>query len=113
MAAVPIYATVAWLVCQNHSESSLEPAQIRMLFVALAAVYFLLVVIEPMITGPTMRRFGRYEKNTMILRLGIYESGAVFGLFLTFVSYDLKYVLGFGMAAIILILLKVPVAPLD
>lgn len=113
MTAPFLYATVAWLVGQNQPEPTMDPAQIRLFFVVLAAAYLLVVLLEPLITGPSMRRYGRYEKNTMIVRLAIYESGAIFGLLLTFLSRDMKYVLGFGLAAICFMLLKAPAPPLD
>lgn len=109
MTAPLVYSTVAWLVVQNQPETTMDPAQIRLFFVVLAAVYFLVVLLEPLITGPSLRRNGRYEKNTMIVRLAIYESGAIFGLLLTFLSHDMKYTLGFGLAAICFMLLKAPV----
>ena len=47
----------------------------------------------------------------MIVKLSLFESGAIYGLVLTFITRDLNYLMGFGIAAMLLIFFRVPVPP--
>lgn len=110
MNAIVIYAVVAYFVCQQPMQG--EPHDWSMLSYAMMAVYALtVIVVEPLVSSQMTLRRGGYNKDVMIIKLAILETGAIMGLFLTFLTHNMNFVCGFGLVAFILIALRVPVAP--
>lgn len=111
MNAIVLYALVAYFVCQQQPLAG-EPQTWQSLIYALMGVYALLaLLIEPIISARMTQQRGGYTKEAMIVKLAIFESGAIFGLLLTFLTHNMSFVCGFGLVAFILMALRVPVAP--
>lgn len=106
--AVPLYVGVGWMTSRTQEGVEGNAELAATLFPLLAIVFLAHVLLEPFVTRSLMKKHDGYTKEAMIIKLAFYESGAIFGLVLTFLSHDVNYVLSFGMVAAALILFRVP-----
>ncbi|HXE71997.1 MAG TPA: hypothetical protein VNO81_05005 [Candidatus Nitrosotenuis sp.] len=105
MASVLVYGLVAWLLSRQPAlapalPTGPVPLLAGVLGVAFAAQAFLLV---PMLT----RRIPDPRRRHLV-RLAIYESGAIYGLVLFFISRNLVYMAAFGGVALLLMAFCLP-----
>lgn len=110
--AIGIYGVVAWFVCQQPLEPEAQQTEaVGLMLPILTGTYIMQILLEPFFTRRMMETQGEYNKNVMIVKLSLFESGAIYGLVLTFITRDLNYLMGFGIAAMLLIFFRVPVPP--
>lgn len=108
--AIGIYGAVAWFICNQNIEPLGDPGIVKSYTIILSVIYALTVLLaEPLISAHLVRSKGGYDQNVMIVKLGLLESGAVYGLFLTLMTRDINYVFAFGAIAAFLITLRVPI----
>lgn len=105
-----IYIVMAGLVSQQAVEGSApDPQMVANLSTVLCIVYAVTVLLTPVIAGQVLRQQGVYNKSVMIVKLALFESGAIYGLMLSLLTHDIQWAGGFGMVAALLILFQVKV----
>ncbi len=110
--AIGVYGVVAWIFCQQPFDADAQQAEaVGLILPILAGTYVMQILLEPFFTRRMMETQGEYNKNVMIVKLALFESGAIYGLLLTLITHDLNYLMGFGIAAMLLIFFRVPVPP--
>lgn len=109
MSVIGVYVLVAWIVSQQPIPEGQEPQNVDLFFKVLAGLFFMQIVTEPIISNALQKAKGAYTKDVMIIKLALYESGAIFGLVLSFISRDVNYVAGFGIIAFLLMMIRVPI----
>ncbi|HIB66547.1 MAG TPA: hypothetical protein EYO33_15885 [Phycisphaerales bacterium] len=110
--AIGVYGVVGWIVCRQPLDADAQQAEtVGLLLPILTGTYIMQILFEPFFTRRMMETQGEYNKNVMIVKLALFESGAIYGLLLTLITHDLNYLMGFGIAAMLLIFFRVPVPP--
>lgn len=104
MASVLIYIGVAWVVThQGGMQRTLEPAGARQFAIVLGLVWMASLAALP-VFGQRLRE----HRSFGLIRLAIFESGALYGLVLTMLSGDAKFTLAFGICALMLMSATAP-----
>ncbi len=83
---------------------------VSLLLPILSVAFLGTVLVEPIVSRFLSARHGGYTKEVMIMRLSMYQSGAIYGLLLSFMTYDVNYVLGFSIVTLVLTMLRAPAA---
>ena len=111
MASIPVYGLVGWLLSRHPAPAQMPDAgMLQSMTYGLMALFALqALIIEPLLSRQLISQRRGYDKNTMIVKLAFFESGAIYGLILTLISHDVSYVAGFGAAAFLLMVVRVPV----
>jgi len=98
MGSVLVYIGVAWLVThQVRLERTLEPAGARQFAIVLGLVW-----VATLAALPILGRSLREHRAFLLIRLAMFESGALYGLALTLMSREANYMLAFGICALML-----------
>jgi hypothetical protein len=96
VAAVFVYMYIGY----KQGQGPLMPwADSRSLVIGLTVTDAIMVALVPLLT---MRMVGLPK---LVLKLAVYEAGAVFGLVLSFLTHDPHYAVLFGLPALVLLLL--------
>ena len=110
--AIGVYGVVGWIVCRQPLDADAQQTEaVGLMLPILTGTYIMQILFEPFFTRRMMETQGEYNKNVMIVKLALFESGAIYGLLLTLITHDLNYLMGFGIAAMLLIFFRVPVPP--
>ena len=101
VASAFIYMFVAWIVSRGPAVPSAEALALsqKMAYV-LTGVYMLTVALSPLL----LSRQPKGSNGRMILALGLYESGAIYGFMLSHLSHNPNYAYSFGGAAAVLMM---------
>lgn len=111
MATVPLYVLVGWwLTTQPATVAPMDAETLGIMSKAMIAIYAAIVLlVEPVVSRTAVVQMGGYGQKTMLLRLALFETGAIFGLLLTLLSHDPSYVMVFGALAFVLMAVRAPV----
>jgi hypothetical protein len=93
MAAVVIYIILTKVMVFTG-----RAGDVHIFSIVLTVVYVLILLASPII-----ERMQSLPLQQFMIRMACRETGAIFGLVLTFISHDPKYVLYFGIPAFLLL----------
>lgn len=103
LSSILFYGLIGYLMSSQTAEASTLPEQTRQtLTIALAAVFAMQALFAMLVLPRVM---GANARGLYVVRLTVYEAGAIMGLVLAFLTHDPAYTLYFGAPAFLLILL--------
>lgn len=102
LATIVLYVVLGFVLSGQAAEASTMPEGTRQtLTLALGAVFAMQAAFALLVLP---RFMAQNPRGLFIVRLAIYESGAIMGLVLTLLTHDPRYTLFFGVPAFLLIL---------
>jgi F0F1-type ATP synthase membrane subunit c/vacuolar-type H+-ATPase subunit K len=116
-ASIPIYMLIAWLVAPTVDTSESDPNFIPLLALLFAVVSVFQLAAAHLVFSARVRaaeeqdtpedRLAGY-RVAMIIAFALREAVALFGLMLSFLSGDARWCIGFGLVALVSMMLAWP-----